>query len=136
MKKYVLLFFVISLTYNYTYSQNSRKKELSISILQISGDTLKIIPNGSADFISKIETEYINDTLKIKVFRTSYLSHFLFGSIKNIFYSEKRKRNMKGIYVLEKPVLYYETFEDVWTKRFINGKVVLTKSLYTNPPLF
>jgi|TARA_B110000967_G_scaffold52553_1_gene53810 hypothetical protein len=128
VKKYILLCFVISLTYNYTYSQNSRKKELSISILQISGDTLKIIPNGSAHFISKIKTEYINDTLKIKVFRANYLSQFLFGSIKNIFYSEKRKRNMKGVYVLEKPVLYYETFEGVWVKQLINGEILLTKS--------
>jgi|TARA_B110000908_G_scaffold133033_1_gene156785 hypothetical protein len=102
---------------------------MEISLLQISDDTLKVIPNGSAHFISRIETRYINDTLKIKVFRTSYLSYFLFGSIKNIFYSEKRKRNMKGIYLLKKPVLYYETSEGVWVKRFINGKVVLTKSL-------
>ena len=32
---------------------------------------------------------------------------------------------MRGIYLLERPVLFYETCDGIWVKRLINGKLKL-----------
>lgn len=123
----ILFLLLVVLTNTFAYSQNKMKYEMSVSIQLIGMDTIQIIPNGSADFISKIKTYTNGDTLNIKVFRRSKFAMLFSWTNLNKLRSKERQIQMSGILILHpneiRQINYLRTYEHIWMKS-INSSLV------------
>jgi hypothetical protein len=116
------IFFVLAaiLTSTLVYSQNKLKYEMSVSIQLKNTDTLQIVPNGSAEFISKIKKNINGDTLHVKVFRMSTFAMLISWTNFHKLSSRERQRQMNGLLILHPKEIdkinYLQTYEHVWLK--------------------
>lgn len=119
------------LTSTLVYSQNKMKYEISVSIQFKNMDTLQIVPNGSAEFISKIKTHTNGDTLHVKVFRRSKFAMLFSWTNFHKLSSKERQSQMCGILILNANTMnqinYLQTYEHIWMKSLKDNDTVLVQ---------
>lgn len=127
MKIKLLYSVIVTLISVHAFSQHPKKREISVSLYLKNRDTLIVVPNGSADFISKISSYKSGDTLYLSVYRWSRLSLLFSWTHYNSFFSKERQEQIKGILPLNKEIFYIQTFEHTWKKKFNKGRVELVQ---------
>lgn len=85
MKKVVIMLLVLCFTiYFFKFVKSKRVKNLNLVAVEKNGDSIIIALRESFYYISEIEQNLVNDTLYLKIYKTSIGNIFLKGNQKII----------------------------------------------------